>query len=140
MRAKWMAMILAFGLIGMAAAQARAEEAKPDVGTQPAAEAAAPSDEPQDAKPGEPEPEYAFGTVKSVAGDQITINEFDYDTGKENEATYWLDAKTEYDNVASAKEIAAGDEVDIDYLVKDGKKVAVAVSVAKPVEGEETGN
>ena len=65
------------------------------------------------------------------------INEFDYDTGEEKEASYWVDPKTEYDNVAALKEIAAGDEVDIDYLVKDGKKVAVAISVAKPVEGEE---
>lgn len=85
----------------------------------------------------EQEPDYAFGTAKSVVGDQLVINEFDYDTGEEKEMTYWLDAGTQYDNVASAAEIAAGDEVDIDYLMKDGKKVAVAVSVSKPLEGEE---
>ena len=130
MKSRWIAAGLVFGLIGSAAGQALAEEDKSDPGTQPAASSAA--------QPATPEPEYAFGTVKSVSGDQLTINEFDYDTGKENEATYGLDSKTEYDNIASAKEITAGNEVDIDYLVKDGKKVAVAVSVAKPVEGEET--
>ncbi len=83
------------------------------------------------------EPDYAFGTAKSVSGDQLMINEFDYDTGEEKEAVYFVNGKTEYDNVSSVSEIAAGDEVDIDYLVNDGKKVAVAVSVAKPVEGEE---
>ena len=129
----WMLAVLVLGFIGMTAGRVLAEESA----AAPAASAPAPA-APEEAKPGQPEPEYAFGTVKSVTADQITINEFDYDTGKENEAIYGLDSKTEYDNVASAKEIAAGDEVDIDYLVKDGKKVAVAVSVAKPVEGEET--
>ncbi len=125
----WIAAAFVFGLIGMTAAPARAVEGAAGQVTAPAA---APAEQ-----PGEPEPDYAFGTAKSVTGSQLVINEFDYDTGEEKEAAYWLDAGTKYDNVASAAEIAAGDEVDIDYLVKDGKKTAVAVSVAKPLEGEE---
>lgn len=116
----WIAAVFAVGFIGVLPAQALAEETTAAV---PAVEAE--------------EPEYAFGTAKSVEGDTLVINEFDYDTGEEKEATYGVDSKTEYDNVASLKEVAAGDEVDIDYLVKDGKKIAVAISVAKPVEGEE---
>lgn len=116
----WIAAIFVLGFIGVLSARALAEETT----------AAPPAVE-------EEEPEYAFGTAKSVEGDTLVINEFDYDTGEEKEATYWVDSKTEYDNVASLKEVVAGDEVDIDYLVKDGKKVAVAISVAKPVEGEE---
>ena len=84
----------------------------------------------------EQEPDYAFGTVKNVSGDQLMINEFDYDTGEEKEVTYMVDSKTQYDNVASLKEVAVGDEVDIDYFDKDGKKLAVTVAVAKPLEGE----
>ncbi len=131
-RNAWIAAIFAFGFIGMISARALAEEGTAGQTTPPAAapEAAVPTAQ-------EEEPEYAFGTAKSVEGDQLVINEFDYDTGEEKEAGYWVDSKTEYDNVASLKEIAAGDEVDIDYLVKDGKKTAVAISVAKPVEGEE---
>ncbi|MDO8729752.1 MAG: hypothetical protein Q7J69_00990 [Candidatus Omnitrophota bacterium] len=116
----WIAAIFALGFIGVLSMRALAEETP---AVPPAVEVE--------------EPEYAFGTAKSVEGDTLVINEFDYDTGEEKEATYWVDSKTEYDNVASLKEVAAGDEVDIDYLVKDGKKVAVAISVAKPVEGEE---
>ena len=138
MKSRWIIVGLVLGLMGSAAGRALAEEDKSDPGMQPAASSGAQPAVPDAGKPGEPEPEYAFGTVKSVGGDQLTINEFDYDTGKENEATYGLDSKTEYENVASPKEITAGNEVDIDYLVKDGKKVAVTVSVAKPVEGEET--
>lgn len=124
----WMAAIVWLLSVAFLSAPALAAESS----TAPAAvTAAAP------AAPLEEEPDYAFGTAKSVNGDELTINEFDYDTGEEKEAVYYVDAQTEYDNVGSAKEIAAGDEVDIDYLVKDGKKVAVAISVAKPVEGEE---
>ena len=128
----WIAAILAFGFIGMISARALAAEGA-------AGETAPPPVTPEAAQPAgqEQEPEYAFGTAKSVEGDKLVINEFDYDTGEEKEAAYWTDSKTEYDNVASLKEIAAGDEVDIDYLVKDDKKTAVAISVAKPVEGEE---
>ena len=126
----WIAAMFMFGFIGMISLQALAEEEAAKQSTAPAPEAAQPASQ-------EEEPEYAFGTAKSVEGDKLVINEFDYDTGEEKEAAYWVDSKTEYDNVASLKEIAAGDEVDIDYLVKGDKKMAVAVSVAKPVEGEE---
>ncbi len=102
-----------------------------------AAAPAAPAEQPAaPAGAAEEEPEYAFGTVKSASGDQLVINEFDYDTGEEKEMTYTVDAKTEFDNAASLKDVTAGDEVDIDYLVKDGKRVAVAVAVAKPETGE----
>lgn len=85
------------------------------------------------------EPEYAFGTVKSVAKDQIVITEFDYDTGEEKEVAYSIDPKAEISGVSSLQDVAAGDEVDVDYLVKDGKNVAVALSFAKPVAVEEEG-
>ena len=127
---QWIASVFVFSLIGMTwTAQARAAEG---AAGQVTASSVIPAGQAK-----EPEPDYAFGTAKSVNGNQLVINEFDYDTGEEKEMTYLLDAGTKFDNVASAAEISAGDEVDIDYLVKDGKKTAVAVSVAKPVEGEE---
>ena len=129
-RNRWIAAAFVFGFIGILSTRVLAEETTA-ARTVPAA--------PKAAEPAvrEEEPEYAFGTTKSVEGDKLVINEFDYDTGEEKEAAYWVDSKTEYDNVASLKEIAAGDEVDIDYLVKDDKKMAVTISVSKPVEGEE---
>ena len=130
----WIVVLFAFGFIGMVSAQALAAEEKAAAGPAPTPSAAP---EAAPAAGQEREPEYAFGTAKSVEGDKLVINEFDYDTGEEKEAAYETDAKTEYDNVASLKEVVVGDEVDIDYLVKDGKKMAVAISVAKPVEGEE---
>ena len=87
--------------------------------------------------PAAPEPDYTFGVVKSVAADQIVITEFDYDTEKEVEAAYQIDPQVQLGDVASLQEIKAGDEVDIDYVTRDGKKVAVGIFVSKPLGGEE---
>jgi hypothetical protein len=80
-----------------------------------------------------PEPEYAFGTVKAINGQELTLTEFDYDTNKEREVTYTIDATAELNNVTSVAEIIVGDEVDVDYFVREGKNVAVVVAVAKPL-------
>ena len=126
--------ILVLGLAGVGGLRlCWAEDAPERKAPQQAVEPAA---APQAGQPAGEEPEYAFGTVKNVSGDQLAINEFDYDTGEEKEVTYAVDSKTQFDNVASLKEVAVGDEVDVDYLEKDGKKVAVTVAVAKPLEGE----
>ena len=122
-RQGWVISILVVGLMGVGAVRLSFAEDAPEV--------TAPAEQPTEA-----EPDYAFGTVKNVSGDQLVINEFDYDSGEEKEVTYTVDSKTAYDNVASLKEVAVGDEVDIDYHEKDGKKVAVTVAVAKPLEGE----
>ena len=133
-RQAWVASVLVLGLMGVGAVRlsfaedAPAGKAMPGE-TDPVVTAPA-------GQPAEAEPDYAFGTVKNVSGDQLVINEFDYDSGEEKEVTYTVDSKTAYDNVASLKEVAVGDEVDIDYHEKDGKKVAVTVAVAKPLEGE----
>ena len=126
MKKMGVAFILALGFLGTARAVFAAE-------ANPPADAAAPSEAPT----AEQEPEYTFGTVKSVSGDQLVINEYDYDTGEEREATYAIDPAVELHNVAAVTEIAVGDEVDIDYLMKGNVKTAVVLSVAKPIEGEE---
>jgi len=87
--------------------------------------------------PAEEEPDYTFGTVKSVTADQIVILEFDYDSEKEVEAAYGIDPKAELGDVASVSEIQPGDEVDIDYVARDGKKTAVGIFVSKPLGTEE---
>ena len=68
---------------------------------------------------------YTYGTVVSVSGDTLTINEvfYDEDTGEELTETvsYKVLPETKIENAASITEIKAGKEVDIEYLEKDGK-------------------
>ena len=79
-----------------------------------------------------PEVEYAFGTVKKADAGSLVVNEFDYDTGEEKEVAYQLDPKVEISGAPSAAGIAPGDEVDVDYLVRQDQRVAVSLVVAKP--------
>ncbi len=120
-------------LVAFAASRVWAEEAP--AAAPVAAETAAVSDA---AAPDEgPEPEYAFGTVKQVSGQELTLTEFDYDTNKDKEVSYTIDLTAELNNVTAVSEIVAGDEVDVDYFVRDGKNVAVVVAVAKPLTDPE---
>lgn len=77
------------------------------------------------------ETEYSYGTVVSASNTQLVVREDDYNTGNEIEVTYILDPKLEVNNVASVKDIAAGDSVEIEYLVKDANKTALVIDVEK---------
>ena len=106
---------------------------------QPAAQeekASAPEAAP--AAPAADETEFSYGAVKSVDADQLVVSEYDYDSDKDVDVTYSAPAGTKFENVASLQEIKVGDSVDIDFLVKNGQKVASAITVEKPTaENEE---
>lgn len=107
-----------------------AEEAK-----QPAAQEVKPIEE---AAPATDETEFSYGTVKSVGAGQLVISEYDYDSDKDVDVTYSVPAGTKFENVASLQEVKVGDAVDIDFLVKNGQKVASAITVEKATaENEE---
>ncbi len=129
-------MIVIFVLVFMSSFFLRpvmAENAKPE----PVAPTAAPAV--QDAAAPEDETEFSFGTVKNVTDNQLVVSEYDYESNADVDVTYEVSAKTEFENAASLKEVKTGDSVDVDYLVKDGKKNAVTITVEKPLaEGEET--
>lgn len=88
----------------------------------------------QPAEATEPETEFSFGTVKSIAQNQIVVSEYDYESNTDVNVTYEVPADAEFENVKSLGEIAVGDSVDIDFLAKEGKKVAVVITVEKPTE------
>jgi hypothetical protein len=85
------------------------------------------------------ETDYSFGTVKSVTGDQLVVTEYDYEADKDVDITYTVDPAAKLENVDAVANIKAGDSIEIDFISKDGKKIAKALSVEKPLpEGEET--
>lgn len=86
----------------------------------------------------EEETEYSWGTVSSVSSNQIVVSEYDYETDENSEVTYTLAPNTEFENVDSLKDIAVGDNVDIEYVVKNGKKVAKTITVEKSSSEEES--
>ena len=125
MKRNWIFMLVMGFLLGSFANGLRAEDA-PKPAAPAKADAAIPAAEAVD------ETEYSYGTVASVTGSEIAVKEYDYETGADVTVTYTADPKVELQGVTALTEIAAGDDIEIDYLVKDGKKVAKTVSVEKP--------
>lgn len=86
----------------------------------------------------EEEIEYTWGTVSSLTSNQIVVTEYDYDTGEDVDVTCAVDSGAELKNVDSLNNIAVGDSVEIEYVVRDGKKVVKVISLEKPSYEEES--
>lgn len=84
------------------------------------------------------EVEYSWGTVSSLSTNQIVVKEYDYDSDAEIDVTYVVDPSVKLKNVDLLKNIAVGASVEIDYVTKDGKKVAKVISVEPSYEEEYT--
>jgi|GEM_PF-3074140 len=89
----------------------------------------------------ENEPEYSYGTVVSVNGDakELVVSEYDWSNDTETNVTFSIDPNVVVENSATWKEIPAGAEVDIEYALENGKKVAKSISVYTMEESEEAG-
>ncbi len=124
----FLGMLFAWAPVGSAAVE-------PGEQSTALAQPAAP-EEPADAAVSADETEYAYGVVQRVADGSLVVNEYDLTAGKTVVATYGLDPKVTLTNVRSLDEIAAGDGVDIDYIVRNGARVATAISVEKAADEE----
>lgn len=84
--------------------------------------------------------DYAYGTVVEVSADRLVVSEYDEILGIAANVTYTVDPQAALYDVQSLAEIAVGDEVDLDYVMKDGGRMATAITVEKfsEEEGEET--
>lgn len=87
------------------------------------------------------EDKFSFGKVVSVAEGQVTVKEYDFVKDAGVETVYATTSETEFGNVAALKDLAAGDDIVIDYLEKDGKKLITTLvkeekgMEAAPAEG-----
>jgi hypothetical protein len=82
------------------------------------------------------ESEYTFGTVTKISPEELVIREFDDATGDEIEVAYKLNEKTQLENVKDTTEVAAGDYAEIDFVLENGQRVALAVNIEKAEEME----
>ena len=75
-------------------------------------------------------PRTANGTVRSASGEGIVVA--GKDKGKDAEWTFGVDAKTKITKAGkaiTAKDLTAGDVVDVRYMDHEGKAVASAITV-----------
>ena len=78
--------------------------------------------------------DYTFGTVSKISKDQVTIKEFDDQSGQEVENTYKIAPDAEWENVKSFEEVKPGDYAEIDYTVQNNDKVASFISIESMTE------
>ena len=76
-----------------------------------------------DAAASEDEDKFAFGSVVSFSNGNITIKELDVSNSNDVEAVYTVNAETEFGDVDTAAHLKAGDNVVLDYIEKDGKRI-----------------
>ncbi len=82
---------------------------------------------------------YVFGEVVSVDPEVngITIQYYDYEANELKEMILLLDSNTKFENFQAISEITAGDTVNAEYNIAEGKNLVQNISVEK-METEES--
>lgn len=80
--------------------------------------------------------DYTFGEVTSTSGNELVINEFDFDQDDFVDNTYTVDDATEYEGFQNLQELKAGDTVEIDFVTQNGKRMIKHIAVTEPLEEE----
>jgi hypothetical protein len=148
------AVVLGFGSVGTALAQAtstapaQAPAAAPTT-TQAPATQPAPAQKPAESKqkPMEAKAKKAHGMVKSASADSVVVTGKDKAQGskeaKDAEWTFAVDSKTairKSGKAVTAADLKPGDQVEVRYMDHGGKMTAVAIQIkpttaaAKPTE------
>lgn len=70
---------------------------------------------------------FSFGKVVSVTADQVTVREYDFAKDADVEVAYSVTPETELGNVNAVVDLKADDDVVIDYVEKDGKRVVTTL-------------
>ncbi|MBF0387045.1 MAG: hypothetical protein HQL20_04230 [Candidatus Omnitrophica bacterium] len=73
------------------------------------------------------EDKFSFGKVISVVDGVVTVKEYDFTKDADVETVYTVTAETELGNVNAVADLKAGDDIVIDYLEKDGKRVVTTL-------------
>jgi len=81
--------------------------------------------------------EYSLGKVSSVSLDSIMLKEYDYANEAEKEVAYSISPETSLVNAEEMSDIAIGDEVEIEYVVSEGNRVAKMITLDKASIQEE---
>ena len=73
--------------------------------------------------------QFTYGTVISVDAATIKISEYDFETDTSEDVTYDVSPDVKCENVDSMKDVKGGDEVELEYVMKDGKRTAISIYV-----------
>lgn len=75
------------------------------------------------------EVDYSYGKIVSISQDKLEISEYDYDKNAEVNTVYSLGPNVEIRNAKSLKDISIGDNIEIDYIIKDNDKIIKVITL-----------
>ena len=75
----------------------------------------------------EEEDRFSFGNVVSCSDGKLIVKEHDVENGSDVESFYTVNMETEFDNINTAAQLKAGDNVVLDYIEKDGNRIVTTV-------------
>ena len=75
----------------------------------------------------EEEDRFSFGNVVSFSDGKLVLKERDVENGSDVESFYAVNTETEFDNISTAAQLKAGDNVVLDYIEKDGKRIVTTL-------------
>ncbi len=73
------------------------------------------------------EDKFSFGKVVSVVDGVITVKEYDFAKDADVETGYAVTAETDFGNINAVTDLQAGDDIVIDYIEKEGKRVVTTL-------------
>lgn len=79
--------------------------------------------------------DYSYGKIVSINQDKIEISEYDYDKNEEVKVNYVIASDVELRNLNSSKDLLVGDNIEIDYIVKDNQKIIKVITLEQ--DGDE---
>lgn len=113
----FLAVVFSASFLGAEAfAQVEAPDVAADATTAPAPAEAA-------------EGQFSYGTVVTASTTSMKISEYDFETDTSEEINYDVAADVKLENVNSIDDIKQGDEVEIEFVMKNGKRTAVSIYV-----------
>lgn len=75
------------------------------------------------------EGQFSYGTVVTASPEAMKISEYDFETDTSEEVDYTVAKDVKLENVNSINDVKQGDEVEIEFVMKDGKRTAVSIYV-----------
>lgn len=81
--------------------------------------------------------QYAYGTIQEITTDKMVLLEYDFESEKEVEVSYLMDADIVFENFNSIADIKVGDDVDVAFLEENGQKVAALIAIDDSEQDEQ---
>ncbi|MEW5759105.1 MAG: hypothetical protein AB1755_06570 [Candidatus Omnitrophota bacterium] len=80
--------------------------------------------------------DYSYGRIVSISDSKLELSEYDYDKNIEITNVYLLDPAVEIRNTKALNELSAGDNIEIDFIIKNNEKIIKVITLEQNDDDE----